>query len=138
MLLATWTAGLDVPRHTTAEPEQCGLAAAAGSRTSRGAWRHGTAAHCSCSTGASSVFTCQSPLPVLLTRGAHGRTGRSFLTSLLRASKPQFHMLTCSTPNVNLDRLILSDNLGHAALFPGYSCNRPPGRWGARTLIVIA
>lgn len=42
MLMTIWTAGLDVPRHTTAEPERCGLAAAAGSRTSKEAWRHGT------------------------------------------------------------------------------------------------
>lgn len=43
MLMVIWTAGLDVPRHTTAEPERWGLAAAAGSRTSKEAWRHGTA-----------------------------------------------------------------------------------------------
>lgn len=52
-----WTAGLDVPRHTTAEPERCGFGAAAGSRTSKEAWRHGTD-----STAPPSVFTCQSPL----------------------------------------------------------------------------
>lgn len=60
LMVVIWTTGLDVPRHTTPEPERCGLCLQhAGSRTSLASW--------DCTGHPAPVFTCQRPLLLLLT-----------------------------------------------------------------------
>lgn len=54
MLMVIWTSGLDVPRHTTPEPERCGLLQRP-EVGQAGPWRHGTGLVLPAS------FTCQLP-----------------------------------------------------------------------------